>query len=213
MLKRVETVNTTYARQQMIEAIVAGWFQLFGYVPTKESVGVLWAQNSLETGETKKMWNNNVGNVKAVDSPNEVIEYCVLSGVWEIIGGKKVILPPENPGSWFRSFSTLTEGMKHHLDMLKNKRYKAAWEFIEKGDPEGFARKLKDLRYYTATVESYVKAINTWFSIYMADNSYEQIATKLSEEHPLLAVESIISADEPEEFGISGSIEAKDSIG
>lgn len=173
MLKKMETIKTTCSKSELIKGFVDGWIKQFGKIPSKESIGVLYAQNSLETGGTKYMWNWNIGNVKAVDKPNEIVEYCVLNNVWEIINGKKIILSPNDPGSWFRSFPTLADGVGHHFNFLKNNRYKHAWTAVEAGNPAAFAHLLKVAGYYTASEADYVKLMNSFFNQYMKSNDYE----------------------------------------
>jgi hypothetical protein len=66
-----------------------GWIDQFDSIPKKESIGVLFAQNSLETGGTVSMWNNNFGNYKYIpskDLSDDIYKtYMMLNGVWEII--------------------------------------------------------------------------------------------------------------------------------
>lgn len=173
MLKKMETVKTTCSKSELIKGFVDGWIKQFNQIPSKESIGVLYAQNSLETGGTKYMWNWNIGNVKAVDKPGETVEYCVLNNVWEIINGKRIILSPNDPGSWFRSFPTLADGVAHHFNFLKNNRYKHAWTAVESGNPAAFAHLLKVAGYYTASEADYIKLMNSFFNSYMKSNDYE----------------------------------------
>ncbi len=173
----VPAVRTTYNQQQMIKGFVEGWFKQFGVLPKKESIGVLYAQNALETGGTVAMWNNNVGNVKFVPNKDPNLDtgkqYMMLSNVWEIIGGVKKIYNPPDPATWFRSFSTLSEGISDHLDFLKNKRYKNAWTAVESGNPQAFAHLLKLGMYYTAPEADYIKLMVFYFNKYMADTTFE----------------------------------------
>ena len=169
----METVKTTCSKSELIKGFVDGWIKQFNQIPSKESIGVLYAQNSLETGGTKYMWNWNIGNVKAVDKPGETVEYCVLNNVWEIINGKRIILSPNDPGSWFRSFPTLADGVAHHFNFLKNNRYKHAWTAVESGNPAAFAHLLKVAGYYTASETDYIKLMNSFFNSYMKSNDYE----------------------------------------
>lgn len=173
--KLVPTVRTTYTRSQMIKAFVQAWKELYGVVPKKESIGVIWAQNALETGLTKAMWNNNVGNVKYIANNNdtESIQYCMLANVWEIVNGKKVTFQPPSPATWFRSFEDLKKGVVYHFNFLKNNRYKDSWKAIEKGDPALFAHLLKLKGYYTAPESDYVKAMKYYYNQYMASRDWE----------------------------------------
>lgn len=178
----VPTNRTKYTQQEMITGFVEGWLALFGSLPKKEAIGVVWAQNALETGSTASMWNNNIGNVKFVASKNpdddNGKQYMMLSNVWEILGGQKVIFQPPHPATWFRAFSTLKEGVMFHLDFLKNHRYKSAWTAIEAGDPAQFAHLLKMQRYYTAPEADYVRAMNIYFKKFMADPTFEAVIAK-----------------------------------
>lgn len=179
MLKRVPTIKTIFSIEQLIEAIIKAWQQIYNTIPKKQSVAIIYSQWALETGQGKYCWNNNIGNTKAVDNINSIIEYCVLNNVWEIINGKKVLIPPTNPGSWFRSFSTLTDGAIFHLDFLKNHRYKKAWTAVESGNPIDFAHLLKLEKYYTAPEANYTKAIAIFFNKFMKDTTFEKIIASL----------------------------------
>jgi hypothetical protein len=181
MLKRVSTIRTQYTAQEMVNAFVEAWCSISGSVPKKEQIGVIFGQWALETGMSASMYNNNIGNVKAPKNPSEEVEYCVLHNVWEIIDGKKVILSPEDPGSWFRSFPTLLDGVKFHFNFLKNKRYKIAWQAVEAGDPADFSKKLRQQGYYTAPEDHYTKAIMSYFNKFKASNYFENAINKLDE--------------------------------
>jgi hypothetical protein len=181
--KLVPAVRTTYAQQDMIRGFTEGWYKQFGTIPKKESIGVLYSQNALETGGTKSMWNNNIGNVKFAPNKNPDLdngkEYMMLSNVWEIIGGKKVIFNPPDPATWFKSYASLADGIAEHLDYLKNKRYKDAWVAVEAGDPAQFAHILKVHLYYTAPEADYIKGMQGWFKKFMADNTFENVVEEL----------------------------------
>jgi hypothetical protein len=173
MLVRVPTVRTNFSKVDFVKSLIKAWYRNYNVPPTKPQIGVIFAQWALETGSGTYCWNNNVGNVKAVDSPNATIEYCALHGVWEIVNGKKVILSPEHPGAWFRSFRTLDEGVEFHMGLLRNRRYKIAWTAVEQGDPALFAKLLKQQGYYTAPEADYVRAMQYHFLRFMRDGLYE----------------------------------------
>lgn len=183
MLIRVPTVRTNFSKVDFVKSLIKAWGRTYNVAPTKMQIAVIFAQWALETGSGTYCWNNNVGNVKAVDSPNATIEYCALNGVWEIVNGKKVILSPENPGAWFRSFKTLDEGVEFHMALLRNRRYKIAWSAVEQGDPALFAKLLKQQGYYTAPEADYVRAMNYHFLRFMTDtlfeNALQQVATEI----------------------------------
>lgn len=176
--KLVPTVRTTYTKSQVVAGFVDGWTKQFGKIPTKESIGVLYAQNALETGGTAAMWNNNIGNVKFVPSANPEndndIEYMMLANVWEIVNGQKIIFQPPHQATWFRSFPTLGDGVSQHFNFLKNHRYKTAWTAVESGNPAAFAHLLKIAGYYTASEADYVRLMNVYFNQYMKSGDYEK---------------------------------------
>jgi flagellum-specific peptidoglycan hydrolase FlgJ len=122
---------------------------------SRNAAGILWAQFATETGRGQYCWNWNLGNVKWSGTG----PYMALKGVWEIIGGKRVLLPQENRGSWFRAYATLDEGMTHHIEFLRGKRYASVWPTVEAGDPVAFAEILKAKRYYTAPLADYTRSM------------------------------------------------------
>lgn len=183
--KLVPTVKTTYNLNQLIFGLVEGWFKRFGEIPKKESIGVLYAQNALETGGTVAMWNNNIGNVKFVPntanpSADDGKMYMMLANVWEIVNGQKVTFQPPHPATWFRAYPTLGDGIAAHMDFLRNHRYAKAWIAVDAGDPAGFAHLLKLAGYYTAPEADYIKLMNYYFNRFMKDNTYEKAVDQLT---------------------------------
>lgn len=181
MLKKVETVRTSFSKLDFVEALIKAWHSDYQTLPLKSQIAIIFAQWSIETGQGTFCWNNNIGNSKAVDVPGQVIEYCALNGVWEIVNGKKVILKPEDPGAWFRAFPTLDTGVRHHFDLLRNKRYKIAWAEIEAGNPAGFSKKLKQQGYYTAPEKDYTLAVTAYSRAFASSSLFEQAVANISQ--------------------------------
>jgi len=181
--KLVPTVKTTYTLNQLIGGLVEGWYKKFGVIPEKKQIGVLYAQNALETGGTVSMWNNNIGNVKFVPNKNPEldngIEYMMLANTWEMVNGKKIIYQPPHQATWFRAFKTLGDGVAHHLDFLRNNRYKKAWTAVEAGSPAEFSHLLKVAGYYTAAEADYTRLMNTYFNKFMKDTTFETAVAAL----------------------------------
>lgn len=180
MLKRVPTVRTNFSSPDFVKCLVEVWREQYKQIPQKKQIAVMWAQWALETGQGGSCWNFNIGNVKAKDNPNETIEYCALVGVWEIVNGKKIILTQEDPGSWFRSFPTLKDGVNFHLNFLRNKRYKIAWSAVEAGDPALFSKLLRQQGYYTASEEHYTKAVVAYYNKFFQNKWFEQAVEELT---------------------------------
>jgi hypothetical protein len=179
----VPTTRTTCTLNDLIAGLTQGWLKQFGELPKKECIGVLYAQNALETGGTVSMWNYNIGNVKFVPSKNpdddNGKQYMMLSNVWEMINGKKVIFQPPSQATWFRAFPTLGDGIAHHLDFLKNHRYKASWSAVESGNPAAFAHLLRQAGYYTASEADYTRLMNNYFNKFMKDQTFETVVAGL----------------------------------
>lgn len=173
----VPTVRTSYKGVELIKGFIDGWIKQFNEIPTRETIGVLYAQNALETGGTVYMWNNNIGNVKFVPSANPANDsgdYMMLGNVWEIVNGKKIIYQPPHQATWFRAYPTLADGVAHHYDFLKNHRYAKAWTAVVAGKPADFAHLLKLAGYYTAPEADYVRNMNAYFNKFIKDKLYEQ---------------------------------------
>lgn len=177
MAKLVPVIKTTCSKGEMIAGLVSGWIKQFGEIPKKESIGVIYAQNCIETGGTINCYNWNIGNVKYIPTngnpDNDDTEYMMLNGVWEILNGKKVIFSPPDRQTWFRSFPSLEEGAAHHFDFLKNKRYAKCWSAVVNGNPAEFAHLLKVYGYYTAPESDYIKGMNLYFNLFMKSKDYE----------------------------------------
>jgi hypothetical protein len=179
MLKLVPTIQTKYSQIELCAALIGAWEELLGTTPSKAAIGIIVAQHGIETGGGNFAWNNNLGNVKAVDIPGQVVEYMALRGVWEIVNGIRVEIPADKPGAWFRSFHDLHAGAKFHLDLLRNHRYKTSWPAIERGDLVGFATTLRNQGYYTAPLKDYVAGMTRYFNPYMKSTDYEHALASL----------------------------------
>lgn len=187
--KLVTTVQTKYSQVDLIKGFIKGWVKLFGVVPTKRQIGVLWSQNALETGLMAAMWCNNIGNVKYVAQAGdtEAIKYCMLRNVWEIVNDKRITFQPPHPATWFRAFDTLEEGVAFFFDLLRNKRYKIAWGAVEAGDPALFAKLLRQQGYYTASEADYRTAMLRYFNSFMNGTDYEKALAQVSAPPPVVA--------------------------
>jgi hypothetical protein len=179
------TVRTTYNPQQIVRGLIEAWTQAFGTTPKKESIGLLFAHNSHETGLTVSMWNNNFGNYKYIPSKNpelDNVEYMMLNNVWEKIKGERVVFQPPDPQTWFRSFPTLADGISFYLNSLKNKRFKSAWVFVENGDIAGFSKHLKALNYYTDLESNYTKNMMIYFNSFIKNKYFEKAIDEIKKE-------------------------------
>lgn len=182
----VPTVRTQCTQYELVKAFIGAWQEMYEALPTKQQIGVVWAQNALETGMTHDMWNNNLGNVKYMANPTDdaSLKYCMLENVWEIVNGQRVVFQPPNPATWFRAFDTLKDGVFFYFNFLRNKRYKTAWTAVEAGDPASFAHLLKLAGYYTAPEADYTKAEMAYFNKFMASDYFDRSMAELNSPPP-----------------------------
>lgn len=173
-IQRTPIAMTDYARGMM-----KAWRAELGALPSKQSVGVLFAQYMIETGGTAS-WNWNIGNVKITQSQVDAgVDWFDLPGTWEIVGGKRVVLGEGHPGRRFRAYASMDAAMVEHLRFLRNKRYKPAWPAVEAGDVMAFARMLKAAGYFTASAEDYGNGMMWHYRKWLTSSVYENVRDEL----------------------------------
>jgi flagellum-specific peptidoglycan hydrolase FlgJ len=164
---RVQRVRTEVSSAQMAQAIISAWQQKFGSAPSKEQVAMILAQNDLETGHRKSMWNYNVGNITTKgDGTFDYFDDLTTN-------------EQTSPGNWkkmklkYRAYPDLEDGVKDYLNLLSTGRYTKAWQHILNPDPASFSKALKDAGYYTADEAPYTKNLVSLFDRNSKSNNYE----------------------------------------
>lgn len=176
MLKQVPTIKTPVAVPDLVKSFIKFWQKTYNVLPTKETVLTMVAQFCHESGTGSHVYNYNLCNIKARDKANATVEYMALKGVWEIVNGKRVEVPPTNPSSWFRSFPTLDAGAEFYCNFLRNSnRYKLAWKQVEAGNPTQFAHELRVAGFYTDFEEKYTKGVMAHYNKWMNDKSVQDV--------------------------------------
>ncbi len=181
----VPTVRTTPTLREFATALLAVWPEA-----TKGGAGVLWAQYASETGDGLHCYGWNLANVKWTKGCG--LDYQALHGVWEIINGQRVEIPPDNPGSWFRVYPSLEEGMASFVDSKRRGQWRSTWPFVEAVDPDGYARELRRMFYYTAPVETYVASMKAKLAKWMASDAFDSALLALGEVPPDAETQPII---------------------
>lgn len=154
---------------------------------SRESLLVLLAQWGIETGDGRSCWNWNLGNVKRVKGE----DWTMLSNVWEILSGRKVVFQPPHAQTHFAAFDDVDRGAAFFLAKLQG-RFAKAWHAVLAGDPGMFARELKKLGYYTADVKAYTYAIEARYRQFDATTRDDDAPTHL-EMLALLGYETVKS--------------------
>ena len=179
--------RTPTTPQDVYAALIKAWRAQLGTEPKRESLLVLLAQWAHETGTGRATWCYNLGNVKA--KPGGARDYTFFTCGEELTreqaqallkdarvsvvkeysrGGTTMVsvrIVPDHPACCFRAFRTLDDGAADFLELLR-KRFASAWPAVEDGDPAAFAHLLRLARYYTASVESYTRALKAHFDTF-----------------------------------------------
>lgn len=170
MGNRVKRIRTEVSESQMISAISEAWNELFKTTPSKEQISLVLAQNSLETGNRKSMWNFNVGNI-TTDGKSQYNYFDDLTTNEQI-----------KPGVWekrnlkYRAYDSLKDGAKDYLRLLSGKHYSNAWKHIMEPNPVAFSKALKQSGYYTANEDRYTKALNSLYNQYYKSKTHDTVA-------------------------------------
>lgn len=169
MGNRVERIRTVVSVPQMVQAITESWNDLFHTVPSKEQISMVLAQNALETGHRKSMWNFNIGNL-TTNGKGMYDFYDDLATSEQI-----------QPGIWkkmnlkYRAYPTLKEGVKDYLKFIgENKKYASAWKHILNPDPIAFSKALKSAGYYTANEKPYTKTLTKLYNQFVQSKNINQ---------------------------------------
>lgn len=177
--------RTPVSAQEVLNALAQACVTYFHNDPNPTALLVLLAQSAGETGWWGQMWNNNLGNYKAVPS-NGKTDWFFLK-CWEMVkpplppawasdarisvegtpaadGRLKVWFAPDHPAGCFASFPTLSDGAHAYLVKLverfsspNDKGKKDAWYWATQGDIAKFTYALHAQGYFTADPEEYMK--------------------------------------------------------
>lgn len=175
MDKPVERVQTNVSEPQMALAVIEAWKSMFGNPPSKEQVSMVLAQNSLETGARKSMWNYNVGNITHVKGDG--FDYQV-SPDWHYETSKdesgNTVRKKVTHQAQFRAYPNLNSGVKDYLHFLSgSKRYADAWQHMLHPDPVAYSKALKAAGYYGADESVYTAGVKRLFNDANKSNSYD----------------------------------------
>ena len=195
MGKRVDRIKTDVSESQMAKAIIECWKKIFGEEPFKEQISMVLAQNALETGHRKSMYNYNVGNI-TTNGKGSFDFYDDLQtseqtspGVWE----KKNLK--------YRAYPSLNDGVYDYLKFLSGSpRYANAWQHILNPNPAEFSKALKKGGYYTANEAPYTKYLTSLYDKFNKSDSVKaqskptELAAKPSSDKSTNDIESVITS-------------------
>lgn len=165
MMSGLEPIKRTdCSQQELTQALITGWENIFNYTPTKEQVAIIWAQHALETGMSTSMYNYNIGTIKKSTTIDNIkTKYYSLNS---------------DINALFPAFNNLLEGAAFYLQFLKNTKFVEVWKAIESGSPAEFVHLLKLIGYYKSSEEDYTKAELSYFNRFMKSDYYDKAIKK-----------------------------------
>ena len=145
----VQAHRTRLTSAEAQEALRQAWTAHFGRPPSDETVAVLTAQWSHETGNGQSMFNFNFGGIKGVGPSGLTVHQRTREGSGT---NERVIF--DN----FRAYRSPTEGATDYLSLLTRK-YPAAVQAADEGNPALFVRELKRGGYFTGDETAYIHSV------------------------------------------------------
>lgn len=132
-------------------ALWAAWQKQLGGTPLRNSVLLLLAHWSFETGAGKWMHCFNIGNIK--HTPGDARNYCQFQAGEDDPAGKETLSVMS-----FRAYPDLASGCEDYMTVLRAD-FRYAWPAVAAGDPTDFCHRLKMARYYTAPEATYTRGV------------------------------------------------------
>lgn len=178
--------QTIVTAQQVLEAMAQAYADFFHAPTDKTALLILLAQSAFETGWWRFMWNNNLGNYKAVENGvydwtyftcNEYIADAHIPAAWRtdpritIVARDSsdlmnVVIRPDHPACCFASFPNLASGAQEYLSRLvrvysdpSDQGPKDAWHWAVQGDVPRFVAALRSHGYFTDDVDHYTSLV------------------------------------------------------
>jgi hypothetical protein len=192
--QQVPKQQTQISESQMSQAIIKAFTELEGKSPTKDQVALLIAQNNLETGHRKYMWNWNVGNISHV-SGDGFNYWQGMDWLYDYFPDSSGVTQRQKRkvSKVYRAYPDLEAGVKDYLHFLKKKSGGAIWNKILEGNPVNFSKELKRQNYYTADEKDYTNGIVAGVNAYNKNNSYEQaVSNTASPTNKLDQIENLL---------------------
>ena len=178
--------KTAVSAQDVLEGLAQAYADFFQAPIDITPLKVLLAQSAFETGWWHFMWNNNLGNYKAVPNGqfdwtyftcNEYLTDAQIPAAWrndsrititprEGTNTFNVVIQPDHPACCFASFKNLTDGATAYLTRLvrvysdpSDQGPKDAWHWACQGDIPKFVAALHSHGYFTDDIDHYTSLV------------------------------------------------------
>lgn len=171
LVKEAGAVTRTvvkFTKEELADALVAGYQNVFGSPPSFETLSAGWAKVVHELGIVGgriNVPNNNFGNITSGGGGGEF--YQVNAKEYDKSGKSFMV-----PGRKFVAWSSPEAGATAYWKFLNESgkgRYKPVLEAMKSGNPIDTAKALKDAGYYTAPVDVYAKGVSRHHNTFMTD--------------------------------------------
>lgn len=173
--QRVKTVRTTVSEPEMAAHFMTAAKKLYNIDLTQKQVGLLIAQNNLETAHRNAMFNYNIGNI--THSPGDGWDFFIHQ---DKNGNDMKLQEQVSPGKWvaqtmrFRSYPDLETATEDYLKNLHNRAGGKVWNTIMQGDPAAFSKSLKQSGYYTADEKGYTAGLTGSYDAFNKSDSFQR---------------------------------------
>ena len=145
----VSAERTKLTTEQAREALKTAWKTHFGEEPREETLAILTAQWSHETGGGESMFNFNFGGIKGTGPSGLSVAQRTREG----FGASERTIVDR-----FRAYGSAAEGATDYVGLLQ-RRYGSALEAAHQGDPAAFVQELKKGGYFTGSERDYVRSV------------------------------------------------------
>jgi hypothetical protein len=145
----VRPERTTLSAAQASNTIAEAWTNRFGTPPTENTLAILTAQWSHETGEGKSMFNYNFAGIKGVGPSGLQVTQRTREGY----GNQEKVIRDS-----FRAYETALEGASDYLGLLSRK-YPGALDAARGGDVSAFVDGLHKGGYFTGDKRAYERSV------------------------------------------------------
>ena len=159
---QVGVQNTPISTKQFFRSLLRAWPSVVGGPPNLNSILLLMAQSSIETGQWHDLRNYNLGNILHV--PTDGFDFYLWG----------------THNRSFKSYESLDQAMRDYLRVLK-KQFAVAWPAVGAGDPAAFAHLLKQANYYEESEETYLAGIQKYLDYFQKTLSMDRVAAWSSE--------------------------------
>jgi hypothetical protein len=145
----VAAVRTPLTPEQASSLIAGALERQTGEPPSKESVAILTAQWAHETGRGASMFNYNFAGIKGASPAGLSVSQRTREGY-----GAAERTITDN----FRAYRTAEDGADDYVALLQ-RRFPAALDAAQAGDPAGCVRALKQAGYFTGDEGAYTRSV------------------------------------------------------